>query len=206
MTPTEICSTVHVLRAQGHSLREISRLLNLSRNTVRRILREPPDAPAERHVASRGDAHLDRIMTAFTEARGNAVRVQELLATNGIDVAYSSLTRWIREAELRAPPQRAGEFSFACGAEMQPAAYEARDFLRRTRVLMRCEALEMRGRSLVPPEAPRGFDAFQLRQVNFTDCHKRLRRAAALQVSSIDKRSETCLDPSFSETMLCRRN
>jgi lambda repressor-like predicted transcriptional regulator len=39
MTPTEICITVRSLQAQGHSLREISRLLALSRNTVRRILR-----------------------------------------------------------------------------------------------------------------------------------------------------------------------
>ena len=41
MTPTEICITVRGLQAQGHSLREISRLLALSRNTVRRILRAP---------------------------------------------------------------------------------------------------------------------------------------------------------------------
>jgi DNA-binding NarL/FixJ family response regulator len=35
MTPSEIRSAVCTLRAQGHSLREISRLLALSRNTVR---------------------------------------------------------------------------------------------------------------------------------------------------------------------------
>jgi transposase len=37
-TLTEIRNSVRVLKAQGHSLREISRLLKLSRNTVRRIL------------------------------------------------------------------------------------------------------------------------------------------------------------------------
>jgi orotate phosphoribosyltransferase-like protein len=41
MTPTEIRNAVHALQAQGHSLREISRSLALSRNTVRRILRQP---------------------------------------------------------------------------------------------------------------------------------------------------------------------
>ena len=41
MTPTEIRAAVRSLQAQGRSLREISRLLALSRNTVRRILREP---------------------------------------------------------------------------------------------------------------------------------------------------------------------
>jgi DNA invertase Pin-like site-specific DNA recombinase len=47
VTPTEIRNTVRTLRAQGHSLREISRLLALSRNTVRRILRAPAGNVAE---------------------------------------------------------------------------------------------------------------------------------------------------------------
>jgi transposase len=41
MTPTEIRNAVRTLQAKGHSLREISRSLALSRNTVRRILRQP---------------------------------------------------------------------------------------------------------------------------------------------------------------------
>ena len=47
MTPSEICSAVRTLQAQGHSLREISRLLARSRNTVRRILRQPDGNTAE---------------------------------------------------------------------------------------------------------------------------------------------------------------
>jgi transposase len=110
-----------VLKAQGHSLREISRLLKLSRNTVRRILRQPPPAePAdEGSVAPPIDAPTDRVAAAFARARGNAVRAQQLLAEDGIAVAYSSLTRWIRQAELRPPPQRAGEYHLTVGAEMQ---------------------------------------------------------------------------------------
>jgi Homeodomain-like domain len=46
MIPTEIRSSVHVLKAQGQTLREISRLLKLSRNTVRRILRDGAAAAA----------------------------------------------------------------------------------------------------------------------------------------------------------------
>ena len=41
MTPIEIRNAVLTLQQQGTGLREISRLLGLSRNTVRRILREP---------------------------------------------------------------------------------------------------------------------------------------------------------------------
>jgi len=39
MILSEIRDSVRVLKAQGYSLRKISRLLKLSRNTVRRILR-----------------------------------------------------------------------------------------------------------------------------------------------------------------------
>jgi hypothetical protein len=43
--------------AQGHSLREISRLLKLARNTVRAILRQPPpEAQGEPSVAPPPDA------------------------------------------------------------------------------------------------------------------------------------------------------
>jgi transposase len=109
-----------VLRAQGHSLREISRLLKLARNTVRHILRQPPPGTqVERSVAPWVDARSERIATALTQARGNAVRAQQLLAEQGLEVAYTSLTRWIRQAGLRQPPRRAGEFTLPAGAEMQ---------------------------------------------------------------------------------------
>jgi hypothetical protein len=48
------------------------------------------------------------------------VRVQEVLeADHGISIPYSTLTRWVREAALRAPKARAGRYDFAPGEEMQ---------------------------------------------------------------------------------------
>jgi len=44
MTPMQIRNSMVTLAHQGTSLREISRLVHLSRNTVRRVLREPADA------------------------------------------------------------------------------------------------------------------------------------------------------------------
>lgn len=105
------------MQAQGHSLREISRLLALSRNTVRRILRAPAGNVAETPPCD--EATLGRLKAAFARARGNVVRVRELLADDGLDVAYSTLTRWVREADLRGPPRRAGEYNFVPGQEMQ---------------------------------------------------------------------------------------
>ncbi len=117
MTPTEIRTAARALQAQGHSLREISRLLALSRNTVRRILREPAGEVAE--TAPCDEATLGRLKAAFTRARGNVVRVRELLADEGLEVSYSTLTRWVREADLRGPPRRVGEHGFMPGQEMQ---------------------------------------------------------------------------------------
>lgn len=89
MTPTEIRNAVCTLQAQGHSLREISRSLALSRNTVRRILRQPNRTADE---AACDEATLARLKTAFERARGNVVRVQELLGDDGLDVRCSTLT------------------------------------------------------------------------------------------------------------------
>ncbi|HEY2633688.1 MAG TPA: hypothetical protein VGI51_03160 [Steroidobacteraceae bacterium] len=116
MIPTEIRTSVRTLQAQGRSLREISRLLKLSRNTVRRILREG-DVAAMPSAAAAPPAMLE---DAFARAHGNVARVQQLLANESeLKVPYSTLTRWIRDAGLRHPPRRAGEYHFAPGEEMQ---------------------------------------------------------------------------------------
>jgi transposase len=118
MIAIEIRNSVRTLKAQGRSLREISRLLKLSRNSVRRILRQPeapPQEPVPFDAATRA-----RLESAFERARGNAARIQQLLAAeHGRVLPYSTLTRWVRQAGLRAAPKRAGEYHFAPGEEMQ---------------------------------------------------------------------------------------
>ena len=70
MTPIEIRNSVITLHRQGTSLREMSRLLRLSRNTVRRILREPAVATAR--VAALDEATQQRLKAVYERARGNA--------------------------------------------------------------------------------------------------------------------------------------
>ena len=93
-------------------MREISRLLKLSRNTVRRILRAPERSASDTPPC---DAQtLALLKPCFERARGNVVRVQEMLEQElGRKLSYSTLTRWIRQAGRRAPVQRSGEYSFA---------------------------------------------------------------------------------------------
>jgi len=44
---------------------------------------------------------------------------QILVDEHDQELPYSTLTRWVREAELREPPKRSGEYRFAPGQEMQ---------------------------------------------------------------------------------------
>jgi len=85
---------------------------------VRRILRAPPRSEAEEAPC---DAQtLAWVQSCFERARGNVVRVRELLRDeHGLELGYSTLTRWVREAGLRTPPKRAGEYCFEPGTEMQ---------------------------------------------------------------------------------------
>ena len=96
MIAAEIRNSVRVLRGQSWSLREIARVLKLSRTTVRSILRKPEAAASQPYKPQT----LARIEDAFARAGGNAVRARQLLARENLEVAYSTLTRWIRKAGL----------------------------------------------------------------------------------------------------------
>ena len=57
---------------------------------------------------------------AFEHARGNGVRIQETLAAElGLSPGYGTLPCWSREADLRQPRKRSGEYVFAPGQELQ---------------------------------------------------------------------------------------
>ena len=117
MITPEMHTAIRTLKAQGASLRQIAQDLKISRNAVRRALRAPDGVrPARRLPDDRIPPDLD---ATLERARGNAVRARELLAADGTHVSYSTLTRWLREAGLRTPPPRAGEYVFAPGCEMQ---------------------------------------------------------------------------------------
>jgi len=75
------------------SIREIGRILKISRNTVRNVIKkgeEPAPAKESKYLQ-----HLPLIKELFRECRGNAVRIQEeLLSRHGVTIPYQSLT-WI---------------------------------------------------------------------------------------------------------------
>lgn len=117
MIPPDIREAILPLHRQGTAVRAIGRLLGVSRNTVRRVLRGVPEPPAAQATES---AEWPLIEAAFARCKGNAVRVREVLAEEqGLEVPYSALTRRLREGGLRTPKRRAGRYTFAPGEEMQ---------------------------------------------------------------------------------------
>jgi hypothetical protein len=119
MIAPEIRQAILALHHKGTPVRKIARLLKLSRNSVRQAIRQPP--PPQGVAEPEMPAHLlTPLSETFVRCEGNVVRVQEVLeAEHEIRIPYSTLTRWVREADLRAPKQRAGSYHFGMGEEMQ---------------------------------------------------------------------------------------
>ena len=91
--------------------------------------------------------------------------MQELLASEiGLKVPYSTLTRWIREAELRDPPKRSGEYHQGPGEEMQHDTSPHRVVLSGKPVSAQCAALTLAySRRLFVQYYPR-FTRFEAKQ------------------------------------------
>jgi len=92
--------TVITLHHSGCPIRKISRLLNISRNAVRRIVRSKTnntDAKPSRYH------HLEpAIREHFKPCKGNVVRIREILSDKyGHDIPYSTLTRLVQKMGLR---------------------------------------------------------------------------------------------------------
>jgi len=108
------------LYQRGVQIRQISQILKLSRNTVRRVLRGKWQERPQR--ASPYGELSPLIREVFNIAQGNVVRVQEILQDQyGHSVPYSTLTRIVQSLDLREEKkkQRSGTYEFGPGQEMQ---------------------------------------------------------------------------------------
>lgn len=111
--------TIITLHQAGKSCRHISKLLSISRNTIKKILNEGVEPPKQEHNPKTNDL-IPIIKVLFERVNGNVVRVQEMLkADYDQDIAYSTLTRMARSMDLREPPKRYGEYLYEPGVEMQ---------------------------------------------------------------------------------------
>ena len=116
MNNQHLTQTILQLHQAGQSKREISRLLKISRNTVRKLLAQDTLSSTKEH----GEELTMLIKSLITTCRGNLVRVQEILEQqHQHKIAYSTLTYLVRKYQLKEAPQRVGEYCFAPGEEMQ---------------------------------------------------------------------------------------
>ena len=142
MIAEELRQAIRALKDQGRPLREISRALKVSRNTVRRVLREREQrkVPA---ANPRTQVIAELLPDLYRDCKGNAVRIGEVLnEIHGIDIAYSTLTRLIREhTDLRTPKKRSGTYTFGPGEEMQHDTSPHRVTLGGKAVKIQCASL-----------------------------------------------------------------
>ena len=123
MYQTPIKQTVQQLHLAGKSNREISKILKMSRNTVKALLKEAVLDSANDPACKEGrdDELIELIPLLLKSCRGNLVRVHEVLAEEyQQQMAYSTLTHLVRRCQLReGTTKRFGEYCFEPGDEMQ---------------------------------------------------------------------------------------
>ena len=120
MIEPDVRNAIYQLHQAGMSLREISRRLRVSRNAVRKIVKqEGKFARQQRSDKKQIDAEL--LERLYRECDGWMQRIQEkLVEQEGIQVGYSTLTRMLRELGLsRSHPARCDRVPDEPGAEMQ---------------------------------------------------------------------------------------
>jgi transposase len=113
-------TTILELSRQGMGKREIGRALQISRASVRRVLRSQATQVPEVHRPEKAEPYRQRILELFSACKGNLVRVHEELIAGGAELSYPALTGFCRRHGIgQTPVVPAGRYEFAPGEEMQ---------------------------------------------------------------------------------------
>jgi len=108
------------LSAQRASIREIARVLRVSRLTVRKVLRSNSTSVPEIQRAEKAEPYRQQILDLLISCKGNLVRVHEELAAGGATLSYPALTAFCRRQGIgQTPVVPAGQYHFEPGVEMQ---------------------------------------------------------------------------------------
>jgi hypothetical protein len=102
------------------SKHEIARVLNVSRLTVRKVLRSNSAEVPELHRPEKAEPYRQMILDLFPACKGNLVRVHEELIGSGASMSYSALTDFCRRQGIgQEPIVPAGRYHFEPGEETQ---------------------------------------------------------------------------------------
>src|SRR5437773_1342750 len=104
------------LSAKGVSKREIARVLQLSRQTVRKVLRSNSTQVPEIQRAEKAEPYRQQILELLVSCKGNLVRVHEELQAQGAVMSYAALTAFCRRHGIgQTPILPAGQYHFEPG-------------------------------------------------------------------------------------------
>jgi transposase len=108
------------LHAKGVSRHEISRVLQVSRPTVRKVLRSNSASVPGIHRPEKAKPYREQILELLNSCKGNLVRVHEELLFSGAELSYQALTAFCRRQGIgQTPVVPAGRYHFEPGVEMQ---------------------------------------------------------------------------------------
>jgi transposase len=108
------------LHAKGLSRHEISRTLQVSRATVRKVLRLNSSSVPEIQRKEKAEPYRQQILDLLASCKGNLVRVHEELKVSGAALSYQALTSFCRRQGIgQTPVVPSGQYHFEPGVEMQ---------------------------------------------------------------------------------------
>ena len=108
------------MNSQRVSIREMARLLHLSRQVIRQVLRSNSTLVPEIHRAEKAEPYRQQVLDLLSTCKGNLVRVHEELTAGGASLSYQALTAFCRRHGLgQTPSEPAGQYHFEPGVEMQ---------------------------------------------------------------------------------------
>ncbi|MGH7970411.1 MAG: helix-turn-helix domain-containing protein, partial [Limisphaerales bacterium] len=153
---------IFLLHQEGMPLRELSRRLALSRNTVRRVIAQEGRVRARSFTPA---IDPDLLRQLYQECNGYVQRVWEKLQEErGLAVKYSTLTRWLRQLGISLPASsRCDRVPDEPGAEMQHDTSPFTVALGQTSTKLQASLLYLRYSKRRYLQFYRVFDRFQMK-------------------------------------------
>ena len=153
---------IFLLHQEGMPLREISRRLCLSRNSVRRVIAQEGRMPTRSFTPP---IDPDLLRQLYQECDGYVQRVWEKLQEeHGRPIKYSTLTRWLRQLGITLPAStRCDRVPDEPGAEMQHDTSPFTVLLGQTPTKLQASLLYLRYSKRRYLQFYRAFDRFQMK-------------------------------------------
>jgi len=155
---------IFLLHNEGMGVRELSRKLNISINTVRKIIDQEGEQP---EIKRPDKIHIDPVLLEklYKECDGYAQRIHEILEENmGIAIGYSTLTRNLRQLGLsHSKNERCDQRQDIPGKEMQHDTSPYNTKFGETRVKVQGSLIYMRYSKVKYLKFYRSFNRFAMK-------------------------------------------